>query len=82
MAFPKQSKVHTTKRKYFHVETLGRNLQTKKRHFLSPTEKFSSKAVPYPVSSCFRNHRVFFGSLVLPQPSGRNDILSEDENEP
>jgi hypothetical protein len=38
--------------------------------------------VPYPVSSCLGNHRVFFGSLVLSQPSGSSDILSEDDDEP
>jgi hypothetical protein len=75
VACPKQSKVHTTKQKYFHVET-------KNKRFLSPMVEFSSNVVPYPVSSCLGSHRVFFGSLVLPQPSGRNDILSEDENEP
>jgi hypothetical protein len=41
VANPKQSEVHTTKRKYFHVEILGRDLQTKKRRFLSPREEFS-----------------------------------------
>jgi hypothetical protein len=82
VAYPKRSKVHTTKHKYFHVETLGRDLQTKKRHLLSLTEEFSSKDVPYPVSSCLGNHRVFFGSLVLSQPLGSSDILSEDEYEP
>jgi hypothetical protein len=80
VAHPKKSKVHTTKQKYFHVETLGRDLQKKKRHFLSPTEEFFSKVVPYPVSSCLGNHRVFFGSLVLSQPSGSSDLLSEYED--
>jgi hypothetical protein len=82
VAHPKQSEVHTTKHKYFHVETLGRDLQTKKRRFLSTTNKFFYKAVPYPVSSYLENHRVFFGSLVLSQPSRSNDLLSEDDDEP
>jgi hypothetical protein len=81
MACPKQSKFHTTKRQYFHVDTLVRDLQTKKRCLLSPTEEFFSKDVPYPIYSCLGNHRVFFGSLVLSQPSGRDDLLSEDEDE-
>jgi hypothetical protein len=82
VAFPKQSKVHTTKQNYFHVETLGRDLQTKKRCFLIPTEEFSSKVVPYPIFSCLGNHRVFFGTLFLSHISGSNDLLSEDEDEP
>jgi hypothetical protein len=60
--------------KYFHVETLGRDLQTKKRRFPSPKEEFFSKVVPYPISSCLGNHRVFLGSLVLSQPSGSSDF--------
>jgi hypothetical protein len=38
--------------------------------------------MPCPVSSCLENHRVFFGYLVHSQPLGRNDLLSEDEDEP
>jgi hypothetical protein len=49
--------------------------------FPESTEEFFSKVVPYPVSSCLGNHRVFFGSLVLSQPSGSSDLLSEDEDE-
>jgi hypothetical protein len=60
---------------------LGRDVQKKKRHFLSPTEEFFSKVVPYPVSSCLGNHKVFFGSLVLSQPLRSSDLLSEDEDE-
>jgi hypothetical protein len=82
MARPNQSEVHTTKHKYFHVETLGKDLQTKKIRFLSLTKDFFSKVVPYPVSFCLGNHRVFFGYLVLSQPSGSSDILSEYEDEP
>jgi hypothetical protein len=82
VACPKQSKVHSTKRKYFHVETLGKDLQTKKRRFLSLTEEFFSKVVPYPISPFLGNRRVFFGSLILSHPSGSNDLLSEDEDEP
>jgi hypothetical protein len=79
VAHPKKSKFHITKRKYFHVETLGRDLQTNKRRFLSLTEAFFPKAMPYPVSSCLGIHRVFFGSLVLSHPSGSSDLLSEYE---
>jgi hypothetical protein len=82
VAHPKQSEVHTTKKKYFHIENLGRDLYTNKIHFLSLTKEFFSKAMPYLVSSCLGNHKVFFRSLVLSQPSGRIDVLSEDEDEP
>jgi hypothetical protein len=70
--YPKHYEVHTTKWKYFHVESLGRDLQTKKRLSLSPTEEFLSRheVVPYLVSSCLGNHSIFLGSLVLSQPSG------------
>jgi hypothetical protein len=81
MANLKNSKVHTTKQKYFHVDTLGRDLQKKKRFFLSLTEEFLSKVVPYPISSCLGNRRVFLGSLFLSQTSGSSDFLSEDEDE-
>jgi hypothetical protein len=47
---------------------------------LSPTGEFFSKVVPYPVSPCLGNLRVFFGPIVLSQSSGRNDIISEDED--
>jgi hypothetical protein len=80
MAIPKQSEVCTTKQQHFHVDTLGRDLQTKKRHFLIPTEEFFSKAMPYLVSSCFGNHRVFLGSLVLSQSSRSTDLVSEEED--
>jgi hypothetical protein len=81
VARPKKSEVHTTKHKCFHVETLRRDFQTKKRCFTSPTEEFFSEVVPFPVSSCLGNHRVFFGSLILSQPSGSSDLLSEYEDE-
>jgi hypothetical protein len=82
VASPKQFEVRTTKWNNFHVETLGWNLQTKKRLFLSPIEEFLFKAMPYPVSPRLGNHRVFLRSLVLSQPSGSIYLSSEDEDEP
>jgi hypothetical protein len=81
VAHPKKSKVHTTKQNYFHIETFSRDFHTKKRHFLSLTMEFFSKAMPYSISSYLENHRVFFGSIVLSHPSGSSDNLSEDEYE-
>jgi hypothetical protein len=68
VARPKKSDAHATKQNYFHIETLGRDLHTKKRRFLSPMKDFFSKVVPYSISSYLCNRRVFFGSLVLSQP--------------
>jgi hypothetical protein len=53
----------------------------RKRLFLSPTEYFLANSVPYPVSSCLGNHRVFLASLVLSRPSGSSDLLHEDEDD-
>jgi hypothetical protein len=80
MTIPRHSKVHTTKRKYYHIETLNKDLNTKKRNFPKLMNMFFSKAVPYPVSSCLGKHRVFLGSLVLSQPSGNNELMNEDED--
>jgi hypothetical protein len=82
VVIPKQSRVHTTTQKNLHVKTLGRDLQINKRNFLNPMEDCLSKVVPYHVSSCLGNHRVFLGSLVLSKPSGSSDFLSKDEDDP
>jgi hypothetical protein len=82
IANPKQFEIHTTKKKLFHVETLGRGLQTKKRHSLSLTKSFLSEVMPYPISSCLGNHRFFLGYLVLSHPSRSRDFISEDEDDP
>jgi hypothetical protein len=84
VARPKHSKVHATKHKYFHVETFCGDLQIKKRRFLNLREEFSSRheVVPYHISPCLGNQHVFLGSLILSQPSGISDFLSEDEDEP
>jgi hypothetical protein len=50
-------------------------LDVGKESFLGP------EVLPYLVSSSLGNHKVFLGSLILSQPSGSNDFLSEDEDE-
>jgi hypothetical protein len=71
MASQGHSEVHTTKQKYFHIETFGGDLQIKKRCFLSLREEFFSRheVVPYPISPCLGNQQVFLGSFTSSQHS-------------
>jgi hypothetical protein len=57
MASPGNSEVHTTKQKYFHIETFGGDLQIKKQRFLSLREEFFSRheVIPYLLSSSWES---------------------------
>jgi hypothetical protein len=63
VAISEQSKAHSTKRKYFHIEDFYRDSQMKRPHF-----SFSRpEPVPYLIPSSQGNHEVFLGSLISSQ---------------
>jgi hypothetical protein len=58
-----QPEAHCAKQKCYHIETLGIDLQIKKKkHVLNMEEEFFSKpeAVPYILSSSLGDHVLFF----------------------
>jgi hypothetical protein len=82
VANPGHSEVQTTKRKYFHIDTFGGDLQIKKQCFLSPREEFISRheVIPYLLSSSPGSHVVFFRSFISSQSSTSGGALCVNEN--
>jgi hypothetical protein len=78
MVIPEESKAHSTKRKYFHLEDFYSDSRIKRQHF----SFYKHEMVPYLFSSSLRNHRAFLGSLVSSHSSGSNGVLKEDEDSP
>jgi hypothetical protein len=72
VAISEQSEVHSTKRKYFHIEDFYRDSQMKRPHF-----SFSRpEVVPYLISSSQGSHAVFLGSLISSQSSTSSDLCA------
>jgi hypothetical protein len=75
MATSEKSEVHSSKRKYFHLEEFHGDLLGKRRCFSTP------EIVPYLLPSSPRDYALFFKSFISSHSSTNSESLCLDEDE-